>query len=623
MTAAPTTAPGIVALADAEAVPLAEGDLPRSTYDLVRRAAATWPEETASTWLADPAAPERALALSFAETAERVTRLANALVRLGVGRTDAVTLCSPNVSGLWVATLAAQAAGIAAPVNPALGRERVVELARRVRSRVVVAAGPEVDPTVWDTALAVAAETGAVAVLALRPDDATGSAPRLPTRDGLVVAWADDLAAVEPASELTAAEPGPDDLAAYFHTGGTTGAPKIAVHTHANEVVCAWGVAVSGGIGPGETMLAGLPLFHVNALVVTGLAPMVRGQHALWPGPLGYRAPALYGGFWRLVERYGVVGMSAVPTVYGTLLDVPVDADISSLRLPVVGAAPLPAAVRDGFAAHTGVPLLEGYGLTEATCASCFTRPGAASPGSVGTRLPYQHLKAVRVDADGRWTDLPPGETGTLAISGPAVFAGYLVGHDGGRPVVERGAHVRDGWLDTGDLGEVDVDGRVLLHGRAKDLIIRGGHNIDPRVIEEALLRHPSVVAAAAVGQPDLRSGEVPVAYVVLTPGAGADPAELVAWARAEVGEPAAAPQHVRPVDAIPVTAVGKPFKPALVADAAACVARDLLRTAGIDAAVAPLLHEGRAGVDVTDVGDLETAAHALSALPVVVRIRR
>ena len=201
--------------------------------------------------------------------------------------------------------------------------------------------------------------------------------------------------------------------------------------------------------------------------------------------------------------------MSAVPTVYGTLAQVPVDADISTLRLPIAGAAPLPASVREDFAAHTGRRLLEGYGLTEATCATTWTRPGEERPGSVGRVLPGQQIKAVTIGAGGSWTDCGPGETGVLVIGGPAVFAGYVTDPALGGPRVSRDGIVRDGWLDTGDLGQVDDGGFVYLTGRAKDLIIRGGHNIDPRVIEDALLAHPAVRAAAAVGppRPALRRG--------------------------------------------------------------------------------------------------------------------
>ena len=160
---------------------------------------------------------------------------------------------------------------------------------------------------------------------------------------------------------------------------------------------------------------------------------------------------------------------------------------------------------------------------------------------------------------------------------------------------------VRDGWLDTGDLGRVDAGGFVYLTGRAKDLIIRGGHNIDPKVIEDALLAHPAVAAAAAVGRPDRHSGEVPVAYVVPAGPGRPDEAELLAWAAAAIDEPAARPKHIYPVDAIPLTTVGKQFKPALAADAAARTVTEALTAAGLPDARATAAHEdGQLVVTVT-----------------------
>ena len=580
---------------------------PASTYQLLLDAATAWPDGIATQWIPDPADHSRCLSWTYAELAGTVTRIANALTALGVRRADAVTLSSVNTSMLYAATLAAQAAGIAAPVNPALSAERITELIRRTGSRVLIAAGPELDPQLWQRLLEVAHQAGMTAVLALRPDDAHGVPPPLgetgdPDGHSPVVAYLNEMIAGQPADRLAGADlPEAADLAAFVHTGGTTGAPKIAAHTHANQLACGRGIAQCSGLAPGEAMLGGLPLFHVNALIVTGIAPMFSGAQVVWPGPAGYRDKALYARFWQLIEHYRVAAMSAVPTVYGTLAQVPVNADISSLRISIAGAAPLPASVREAFARRTGRRLLEGYGLTEATCASTWTRPGEERPGSVGRALPGQQVKAVQIGDDGEWTDCAPGQTGVLAIGGPAVFAGYVTDPRLGGPRVSRDGAVRNGWLNTGDLGSVDVDGFVYLAGRAKDLIIRGGHNIDPRTIEEALLRHPAIRAAAAVGRPDRHSGEVPVAYVVpATPGLF-DEAELLAWAGTAIGEAAARPKHIHPVDAIPVTEVGKHFKPALAADAAARAVTDALTAAGLPDARATAAHEdGRLIVTVT-----------------------
>jgi fatty-acyl-CoA synthase len=346
---------------------------------------------------------------------------------------------------------------------------------------------------------------------------------------------------------------------------------------------------------------------------------MFSGLRVVWPGPAGYRDPDLYARLWRLVEHYRIAGMSAVPTVYAALSRVPVDADISSLRLPIVGASPLPPSVREDFAAHTGRRLLEGYGLTEATCATTFTPPGEERPGSVGRVLTGQRLKAVRVAADGSWTDCAPGAVGVLAIGGPTVFAGYLTDPAERGPRVSRGDTVHDGWLNTGDLGAVDPDGFVYLTGRAKDLIIRGGHNIDPRVIEDGLLRHPGVRAAAAVGRPDRYAGEVPVAYVVPADPDRFDEAELHAWAATAIGEPAARPKRIHPIPDIPTTEVGKQYKPALVADAAARAVCDALAEAGIPVRDVTAGHrDGRLVVTVTGA-DPQSVCEAVAGFALTV----
>ena len=606
--------------------------LPESTYRLLLEAAGAWPDAVATQWIPDPGDYTRRLDWTYVQLAGTVTQIANALTALGVRRGDAVTLSGVNTSMLYAATLAAQAVGIAAPVNPALSTERIAELIRRTGSRVLVAAGPEVDPQLWQRLLEVARQAGMSAILALRPDGACGTPPALgpagdapadgtPNGRGPVVAYLEDVIAGQPAGRLAGADlPTADDLAAFVHTGGTTGAPKIAAHTHANQLACGRGIAECSGLAPGEAMLGGLPLFHVNALIVTGIAPMFSGARVVWPGPAGYRDKALYTRFWTIVEHYQIAAMSAVPTVYGTLAQIPVDADIGSLRVPIVGAAPLPASVREAFAARTGLHLLEGYGLTEATCASTWTRPGEERPGSVGRALPGQQVKAVRIGGDGSWADCAPGETGVLVIGGPAVFAGYVTGPDLGGSRVSREGIVQDGWLNTGDLGRVDAGGFVSLTGRAKDLIIRGGHNIDPRVIEDALLAHPAVTAAAAVGRPDRHAGEVPVAYVVPAGPGRFDEAELLAWAVTAIDEPAARPKRIYPMTEIPVTAVGKQFKPALTADAAVRAITDALTAAGLPDARATAAHEdGRLVITVTGA-DPDRVQDAVAGFALTVR---
>ncbi|MEU5789599.1 acyl-CoA synthetase [Micromonospora purpureochromogenes] len=553
-------------LAAIEAVPLAVRGLPESTYGLLARAATRWPDRTALTVLPDAARWREPLRRTFAELLADVHRVANLLHDLGVRRGDAVALMSPNCAELITATLAAQLAGIAAPLGSGLSRPHLTELLRRSGARVLVTAGPGLAPETWDTAQALACDGLLDAILVLRPTGAVDTPEPLPGIDGVRIGYLGELAAAREPSAFHGEPPGSGDLAAMFHTGGTTGAPKLAAHTHANEIPDAWMLSASNLFDERTVVFAALPLFHVNALVVTLLAPLFKGQAVVWAGPLGYRDPALYGAFWKIVEHYRIAAMSAVPTVYATLAQCPVDADISSLRFPMVGASPLPAAVRDTFHAHTGAALIEGYGLTEATCASARSFPDVSRPGSVGQRLPYQRMRVVR--ADGTWEDVPAGGTGLLAISGPTVFPGYVTDRDENGPVLDGLGKLVDGWLDTGDLARIDEEGFVHLVGRAKDLIIRGGHNIDPAVIEDALLAHPQVTGATAVGRPDIHAGEVPVAYVTLAPGATMTEDDLRAWASERVPDRTAAPRTVTVLDELPVTAVGKLYKPALRTDA-------------------------------------------------------
>ena len=596
-----------------ERIPLSQRGLPASTYELVNRAATLWPNRPAVSVLPEAARFHTPFVRTFAELARDVQRAAAVLAGLGVRRGDAVTVVSVNCAEMLPLLLAAEAVGIYAPINPGLTAEHATELVRLSGARVIVASGPELDANVWAHARAIAANAGARALLALRPTAASGAPPRLEPLPGIDVAYLQQRTAAADAASLPGPAPDSSDVASYLHTGGTTGTPKLAARTHANEVSNAWMIGARDILDEDSVIFAGLPLFHTNALLVTLLAPLLKGQHVVWAGPLGYRDAPLYQNFWKIVEHYRIAATSAVPTVYAVLAQVPVDADISSLRLPIVGAAPLPPAVASAFRERTGVPLCEGYGLTEGTCASTFSWTDAPRAETVGQRLPYQEAQSARIDeVTGDWTFLPENEVGTLVLRGPNTFAGYLVRSDAG-PELRVAEKVVDGWLDTGDLASVDADGFIHLAGRAKDLIIRGGHNIDPATIEDALLEHPEVTAAAAVGRPDPHSGEVPVAFVTLEGASGLTVDELEAWAAEHVPERAAAPKHVEIVDEIPLTSVGKQYKPELRRRAAEQAARDAVANTSIRDQVRAVLIEGAIEIHVPSSSHDEEVREALS----------
>jgi fatty-acyl-CoA synthase len=275
-----------------------------------------------------------------------------------------------------------------------------------------------------------------------------------------------------------------------------------------------------------------------------------------------FRNREVIANYWRLVERYRATVVSAVPTVLAALANVPLGgADISSLRYGRTGAAPLSPDLAARFEALTGVHVHESLGMTEMAGISTITPPGVNAPvGCVGFRLPYTQLRVVALDDSGQPTDRPmaEGEPGMVLFKSPNLFSGFV------DPADNRNAFTADGWLATGDLGWLDGEARLHLSGRSKDLIIRSGHNIDPKQIEDAMASHPAVQYCAAVGEPDAYAGELPVLFVTLKPDAQASEDELLAWVRERVDDPAARPKSLTLLPTMPMTLVGKIFKPEL-----------------------------------------------------------
>lgn len=574
-----STAPLIRTLQDIEqieAVALSERDLPPSTFELIRRTASAQPDAPALSFILQGSGEETPLRLSYAELLGKLTQTANAFHRLGLRPGKAVSFLLPNLPQTHYTIWGGEAAGIVNAINPLLDPEHIAELIHASDSELLVTLAPFPGTDLWDKVQALRGQLPELkAILCV---DMANLLPE-PQRSALKAqrgAWPegvldfDETIAACPNDHLESGRIiAADDVASYFHTGGTTGTPKLAPHSHGNEVAMAYSMNLVTRFGPGDVTLCGLPLFHVNGVVVTGLAAFIGGAEVLLATPQGYRNTTLIGNFWKVIERHRVSFFSGVPTIYAGLLQVPSEGhDLSSLKYALCGAAPMPVELIRQFEAKTGLTLIEGYGLTEGTCGSCANPPaGERRPGSIGLRMPYCEVSIKVLDDQGRYLrDAAQNEIGNLCIRGATVFKGYL------QTSKNAGIWVDGDWFNTGDLGRVDADGYIWLTGRSKDLIIRGGHNIDPQMIEEALHKHPAVAMAAAVGKPDEKAGELPVVYVQLKPGNQASEAELLEHAAAHIPERAAIPKNAWIVDAIPLTAVGKTFKPALRFDAIARV---------------------------------------------------
>ncbi|GGC75281.1 acyl-CoA synthetase [Undibacterium terreum] len=565
-----------------------------NTYDLLCQACESHADRMALRFVmkGEPAAPESSI--TYRELRWRVTQAANAFHRAGILKGKAVSLLMPNLPQTHYALLGAQAAGIASPINPMLEAEHIAGIINETGAEALVALAPLPGTDIWDKAMDVVDRCPGIRVVFAassrqyldQPEEALiedmFAKSRKPKRNDVAILDFDTALDAEESDRLVSAREFDEfDVCSYFHTGGTTGFPKIAAHTHLNETFIAWTL---GAILPADNvLLCGLPLFHVNGAMVTGLAAFHSGAEVVMLTPSGYRGQGVLHNFWKLVERFKATSFSAVPTIYAALADLPIgDADISTLRYAVCGAAPLPSEVARRFESASGIQLFEGYGLTEGACVSSCNPPlGERRFGTVGIRLPHQQIKVWKIDSNGNATEeCNGGEVGVIGICGPNVFPGYL------RHLDNQGIWLRPGWLNTGDLGYFDEDGYLHLTGRAKELIIRGGHNIDPAMIEDVLLKVPFVTAVAAVGQPDVHAGELPVAYVTIKPGYIANTDDLLVVARELIPERAAIPVRIEILEKMPLTAIGKVAKAELRLRAAEHVFQQLLAAHDIPAKI-------------------------------------
>lgn len=559
-----------------EAIPFSERETNISPYQVIANSAERFTDKIALRYDSCQSQTQ-VLSYSYGDLISLINQTANALVDLGANSKNSVAILLPNLPHTHFALWGAVAVSRANPINPMLEAEHIADIMNAAETRVLVTLAPHKDFDIWQKARQLVAQVPSLtAILTVdlyrlhsQPTPAAHQLPE-PAEDSVVLYDFDERLAgysseLQGRSREINRERQTDDTAVYFHTGGTTGKPKLARHSHHNQVTSAWQIATMLDINSDDVVLCGLPLSHVNAVFVSGLVPFYRGSEVLIASSQGFREPAVLRAFWALVEKYKISVFSGVPTVISALMDVPIDGrDVSSLRVALSGAAPLPIEIKHRFESSTGLTIVEGYGQTEGTCGTSMNPLyGLHKAGSVGLPAPYVELRIVTLDTDGRiLKDCQTDEIGTVAIKGPNVFQGYHTEKESAK------VWLGDGWLNTGDLGRQDKDGYLWLTGRSKELIIRGGHNIDPSLIEEALCQHPAVASVAAVGKPDSRVGELPIAYVELRQGASATEAELLTLAGHTIPERAAVPKEIHIIDAMPLTAVGKVFKPTLRRDA-------------------------------------------------------
>ncbi len=543
-------------------------DNPKTLYEMLSRTVQRFPNHDAVSYQIFSGPKDKAETFSWKELFDKTTQAANMFRALGVNETDVVAYVLPNSNETLLSLLGGAVSGIVAPINPLLEVEQIAAILRDTNAKVVVTlkAFPKTD-VCQKTAEAVALAPNVHTVLEvdllryltppkswivpiIRPKSNVPHSAKIINFNQLLS---------QQSVTLDFEDTQKDRVAAYFHTGGTTGMPKVAQHKYSGLVYNGW-LGAKLIFSEDDNIICPLPLFHVFASHVIIMGAISSGAHVVFPTPQGYRGEGVFDNFWKLVERWKITFIITVPTAVSQLMQRPVDADVSSIKTAFSGSAPMPTELFRRFEEATGVEVIEGYGLTEATClVSCNPPLGSKRIGSVGYQFPYTDVKIVK-EENGKLKDCAVDEVGEVCISNPGVFDGSTYTDQD----KNKDLYYKKKYLRTGDLGRVDADKFLWITGRAKDLIIRGGHNIDPAIIEEALLGHDAVAFAGAIGQPDAYAGELPCTYVELVDGAEISEATLLEYANANIKEPGAKPKHLEVLDELPKTAVGKVFKPDL-----------------------------------------------------------
>jgi fatty-acyl-CoA synthase len=534
--------------------------------DLIARGALADPDAEAILYLRSPLDPQP-LVVSHDRLMGMIKAAENFFRAQGIGKDDVVAILLPSCPATIAAIWGAAACGVAEPLNFLFTREAITAQLNAVQAKLLLAPPPGMPGGLYEKIEGLQKDVPSLRRIVIAPLDG-GIA-----FDGEVLkpdpAWRDDYGKCTDASEA-------ERVAVMLPTGGTTGHPKVARLSNRAMVAACVSSRMALDDRKGDRGLIALPLFHVGGLFVGLGAALSAGATFVIPGPAGARDPAFVANYWKIIETHRITHGGGVPTTLGAIAEIPVeDHDISSLRITATGAATCPPEIERRFLTRWGGPCIQQiYGMTELAGGITHDVAGIRTRAeAVGTQNPMVEL-AILADGElhtGPW----PSPVGELLTRGPQVFSGYV-----DKKQTDEAFH--EGWLRSGDICRIDADGFVYIMGRAKDIIIRSGHNIDPRTIEDAALEFPGVALAAAVGRPDTYAGEVPMLFVSVQAGATVDRQALAAFVLERILEPPARPRTVSIVAEMPVTPIGKIFKPKLREIAAADAARELLAAEGL-----------------------------------------
>jgi fatty-acyl-CoA synthase len=578
----------------------------KTMHSFLRGTVNKFPNRSALSFQLKSGAKDDAETLNWSELLKWVTQTANAFRSLGVKDTDAVAYILPNCNEAVISFLGGVCAGIVCPISPLLGADQMAGILKEINAKVVVTLAPFPKTDVAQKVdEAVGLVTGIETVIEvdlkryLTPPLSwivSLIRPKIKRSHNANVINFSDICSQQDDKKLDFEDDKEDRPGAFFHTGGTTGMPKVAQHSVSGMLYQGWSTTrVLSSWSEKEIVICPLPMFHVFAVYPMLMTCVISGSHIVFPTPQGYRGEGVFDNFWKLVERWKGTFMVMVPTAATALMQRPVNADVSSLKYAICGSAPLPAELFKRFETATGLKILEGYGMTEAVCLISVNPPdGDRKVGSVGIPFPYTDLKVFEIDDKGDVVkNCKSNDVGEICLTSPGVQELKVYTEDSKNiNIYANEKHMR-----TGDLGYLDNDGYLWITGRAKDIIIRGGHNIDPSIIEDKLAGHPQVAMVGAIGQPDLRLGEVPCAYVELISGSNTDSAELMSHIQEKLNDKLAMPVNIEILEELPKTPVGKIFKPDLRKKAIIRVFDAELKANNIDARVVDVVEDKIVGL--------------------------